>query len=113
LFCSTLSLESARSPFRKIDCRQPTITMKSKKNLKKKYKRSDWYYYKDPLFTVFDEDFFFKHLLPEAGIILPQDGKNSMHVSFTELSEMLEVLVQEVKDEKNTYQYFKLIQNKN
>lgn len=114
ILCSfSFSLESGRSLFRKINSRQPVITMKSKKNPKKKFTRSDWYYYKDPLFTVFDENFFFSHLLPKNGITIYHDNTNAAHISFDELNIMLETLVSEVKKEKNEYTYFTLIKNKN
>lgn len=112
IFFSNFSL-SGRSPFRKIDCRQPTITMKSKKNPEKEFIRSDWNYHKDPLFTVFDEDFFFSHLLPKNGINAQTNNTSDTHITFQELDTMLETLVSEVKKGKNEYTYFSLIKNKN
>lgn len=108
----SLFLEAVRSPFRKIDDR-PVITMKYKKNPKKIYNRSDWYYHKT-LFTVFDETFFFNHLLPESGILLrAENNRIPEQVSFEELSHMLESLVKEVRQKRNEYTYFELLQNKN
>jgi len=113
LFFFNLSLESGRSRFRKVNARQPIVTMKSKKSPKKKYTRSDWYYHKEPLFTVFDETFFFNHLLPETGITIQSFQENALNVTFQELSMMLEQLVQEVKEKRNEYTYFTLLTNKN
>jgi hypothetical protein len=100
-----LQLEAKRSPFRKIDPETPVITAFYQKNPELKYQYSDWNYYRSPLFTTFFEEHFFAHIIDNA--------YQEITISENDLNDMLETLVEEVKNKKSSFTHFTILKDKN
>lgn len=110
LFC-VLNISSHRSPFRKEDPAKPKIITRNQKNSVVQFENVDWFYYKNSIFTTFCEDDFFANIVQKDSII--NCFGNEISLPYELLNNMLEVLISEVKQEKNTYTHFTLLKNKN
>lgn len=96
----------------------PQVTIswakKVKKNKRQKTKLYTFrgYHYKETLiFSLFDKDYFFKHLLP-SDLILPFKVDDE-YVSGNEMNTLIENLLQEIKQKKKSYKDFYILQKKN
>jgi hypothetical protein len=101
---------TARSPRRKKDVDVPKITI-GWKNAKKVISHSNWAYKEYPIFTSFNRDFFYNHLLPTEYI---DDITNpSMLFDCHTLNAHIEGLLKELRRHKKMFTHFTLLQDKN
>lgn len=99
----------ARSPFRKRDKDEPQISI-GWKGFKKGISRRNWAY-KKSIFTVFNHDYFYNHLLPHDSI---QDIQNpDKSIDCTILNKLIDNLLKEVKKQKREYTDFEILKDKN
>jgi len=110
LFCAVI-IECRRSPFRKIDPRMPMLITSSQKNPDVQFTHSDWFYYRNPIFTAFCETDLFSNIVQEYS--MTNRFENNVTLPYDALNDMLETLIAEVNLEKNLYTHFTLLQNKN
>ncbi len=75
----------------------------------KTYHLRDYHLEEQALFTKFNKDYFFKHLLPKGPIYYRYD-KNKK-VSGKRLHMLAEHLVKEITDKKTTFTHFKVLKN--
>lgn len=100
----------ARSSFRKKDKDMPKITI-GWKNSKKTITHTNWAYKEYPIFTSFNKDYFFSHLLPTDII---NDVKNTDQLfNCKELNTCIEKLLREIRKHKEDYTDFVVLQDKN
>lgn len=108
LSCS-LSLV-ARSPFRKKYKDMPKITI-GWKHSKKLVTHTNWAYTEYPIFTSFNKDYFYSHLIPKDVI---NDVENPIKsYDCHTLNDLIENLLREIKKEKKQFTHFKVLQDKN
>lgn len=113
IICTFLTFSSnllARSPFRKKDKDVPKITI-GWKNVKKVISHTNWAYKEYPIFTSFNKEYFFNHMLPTDCI----NDINNPSTSFNclELNSCIERLLRELKKQKKLYTHFIVLQDKN
>ncbi len=112
LLCTLLSLFplAARSPFRKKDKDMPKITLgwRHSKNL---VTHTNWAYTEYPIFTSFNKDYFYSHLLPKSTISDVHNPAESYDCQ--EINTLIEDLLKEIKKGKKQFTHFKLLQDKN
>lgn len=100
----------ARSPFRKKDKDEPQITIGWKGFKKGVYRSSNWAF-KKSIFTIFNHDYFYSHLLPHDYIT---DVHNPHIVINSEiLNKLIENLLREIKKHKTEYTHFDILKDKN
>src|SRR5216684_9057518 len=90
----------ARSPFRKKDQNMPNITIRWK-NSRKTTSHTNWAYKEYPIFTSFNKDYFYQHLLPT-------DMINDIHNSEQwydchAISSLIEELLRELRKSKRQF----------
>jgi len=107
LFSCTIK---GRSPFRKKDPDMPEIAI-SWKNSKRILRRFNRAYTEYPIFTAFNENFFFNHLLPTTTITSATHQNQIIDCQI--INEMIHELLMEIKKRKKQYIHFEIIQNKN
>lgn len=73
---------SSRSPLRK-SITTPKIVV-SESNSSQSYARTSIHYKEDPIFTIFDAPFFYKHQIPKDGITYPQGDGVISHDAINE-----------------------------
>ena len=100
----------ARSPFRKKDKDMPKITIGWKKS-KKVISHTNWAYKEYPIFTSFNKDYFYSHILPTDTI--SDVNKPDTLINCRKLNALIEGLLKELKKQKKHYTHFVLLQNKN
>lgn len=100
---------AARSPFRKKDKDEPHVII-GWKGFKKGISRRNWAY-KKSLFTIFNHDYFYSHLLPKDFV----SDANNPDVSFDSrvLNKLIEKLLKEIKKQKKEYTDFEILKDKN
>jgi hypothetical protein len=101
--------EAARSPFRKKDKNEPKITI-GWKGFKKGISRRNWAY-KKSMFTMFNREYFYSHLLPKKYMPDAHDPEKS--IDCRELNRLIEKLLKEVKKHKKEYTDFEILKDKN
>jgi len=99
-FFSTIT---GRSPFRRKDPNTPQITTRWLGETKT-YTRYDSHYEKEPLFATFHEEHINQHLLPMEKI--PYRNDPAHFVNGTILSKLIEQLIIEVRQKKETIYAF-------
>jgi len=100
---------TARSPFRKKDKDEPQITI-GWKGFKKGISRKNWAY-KKSIFTTFNRDYFYSHLLPKDFI---SDSRNpDTLIDCHTLNKLIEQLLKEIKKQKKEYTHFEILKDKN
>jgi hypothetical protein len=113
LICTLLSLclpLMARSPFRKKDKDMPKITI-GWKHSKKVTPHTNWAYTEYPIFTTFNKDYFYQHLLPKntvSDIHNPMQSYDCQHLTM-----LIEGLLKELKKQEKQFTHFRLLQDKN
>lgn len=100
----------SRSVFRTINPSIPRVQIRWKNN-DKVYTSHGYHHARSPIFTVFDEKFFFKHYLPKNTI--PPRNKTDNQVKGEELGLLIEKLLEEIQEKKSEFQDFSIIQTKN
>ena len=99
----------ARTPFRKKDKDEPQISI-GWKGFKKGISRRNWAY-KKSIFTVFNHDYFYNHLLPKDHIESTQDPHALMDCKH--INKLIENLLKEIKKQKREYTDFDILKDKN
>lgn len=112
LICTLTSLFTivGRSPFRKKDKDMPKITL-GWKHSKKFVTHTNWAYTEYPIFTSFNKEYFYSHLLPKGNI--PDMHNPAESYDCHALNAIVENLLKEIKKEKKQFTDFKLLQDKN
>lgn len=100
----------ARSPFRKKDQNMPNITI-GWKNSRKTISHTNWAYKEYPIFTSFNKDYFYQHLLPT-------DVINDIHnpeqwYDSRAINSLIEELLRELRRSKKQFTHFKVLKDKN
>lgn len=101
---------AGRSPFRKKDVNMPTIAIRWK-NSRKAISHTNWAYKEYPIFTSFNKDHFYQHLLPTGTINDIQDP--TQFYDCHELSALVEDLLRELRRSKREFTHFKVLKDKN
>lgn len=100
---------AARTTFRKKDKEEPKLVVKWQGS-KNGISRSNWAY-KKSIFTFFNHDYFFSHLLPKNPIL---DLHNSdTYIDPQILNKLIEQLLKEIKKQKKEYTHFEILKDKN
>lgn len=99
----------SRTIFRKKDKDIPRITSGWEKS-KKKNSRESWVY-NQLMFTMFNHDYFFSHLLPKDFIIDRHNPDQSFDCA--RLNHCIEILLKEIKKQKKKYTHFTILKDKN
>jgi hypothetical protein len=99
-----------RSPFRKKDPDTPEITI-SWKNSKRVLRRFNRAYTEYPIFTAFNENFFFNHILPTT--IIPSLENSNVIINCNHLNKLIYELLIEIKKHKKQYTHFEIIRDRN
>jgi hypothetical protein len=108
-FASFSDAVLARSPFRKKDKDEPVITI-GWKGFKKGISRSNWAY-KKSIFTTFNRDYFYNHLLPKNHV---DDINNpAIQIDCRILNKLIEHLLKEIKKHKKQYANFEILKDRN
>ena len=95
-FFTFSSVIPARSPFRKKDKDEPSITIRWKGS-KKGISRRNWAY-KKPIFTTFNRDYFYSHLFPQGYIAKNDNSQESVDSRI--LNKLIEKLLREIRKQK-------------
>ncbi len=106
IFCPLV----ARSPFRKKDKDMPKITI-GWRHSKKVLTHTHWAYTEYPIFTSFNKEHFYDHILPTDTI----SGMNN-HTQLYDchiMSALIEDLLKELRKGKKQFTHFRLLQDKN
>lgn len=119
-FCFSSNSIIGRSPFRKKDKDQPRIAIRWKGH-KKSISHTNWAYKKYPIFTCFNRDYFYNHLLPKDKITYRWGSSDSVN-SYV-LNQLIQDLLKELKSYKKSkrklknfkkkFKHFTLLQDKN
>jgi len=108
-FFTFSSVIPARSPFRKKDKDEPSITIRWKGS-KKGISRRNWAY-KKPIFTTFNRDYFYSHLFPQGYIAKNDNSQESVDSRI--LNKLIEKLLREIRKQKKQYSDFEILKDKN
>jgi hypothetical protein len=100
----------ARSHFRKKDKNMPTVTIHWK-NSRKSITHSHWAYTEYPIFTSFNKEFFYQHLLPTDTITDIRNPEQSYDCTI--INKLIEGLLQELRTPQKQFTDFKVLQDKN
>ena len=100
----------ARSPFRKRDTDMPRITI-GWKGATKAITQTHWAYKEYPIFTTFNADYFYEHILPDDYI--SSVNTNEPPIDCCVLNNLIKGLLVELKKQKKQYTHFTLLQDKN
>lgn len=100
----------ARSVFRAVNPHIPRVQISWDED-NQVYTATGYHYSKSPIFTVFDEPFFFKHYLPEKTI--SRRNSNDNQATGKELGILIEGLLEEIRQKKDTFDNFYVLQTKN
>lgn len=103
-------LEAKRNPFRKRDPKTPEITIGWERSLKR-ITRTDWHYTEYPIFTTFNENFFFSHMLPQGPIAFRSYESSS--VDGKHLMDLITGLLKEIRKKKKEYTDFIILRARN
>lgn len=109
IFFTFASVISARSPFRKKDKDEPTITIRWK-GAKKGISRTNWAY-KKSLFTTFNHDYFYSHLFPQHYVTKNNSCQDKIDCRI--LNKAIDNLMREIKKQKKEYTDFIILKDKN
>lgn len=109
LFVAVCPFALPRSPFRKKDKDAPQITI-GWKGSKKTVSRINSVYNKN-IFTLFNYDYFYSHLLPKNTIPDIQNADASIDCRI--LNKLIEKLLKEIKKQKKEYTHFIILKDKN
>src|SRR5579863_3746385 len=82
-----------RSPFRKKDPDMPEITI-GWQHSKRVLKRFSWAYTEYPIFTAFNEQFFYKNLLPTMAI--PSRANPAEMINCYHINKLIHGLLKEI-----------------
>ncbi len=109
-FSTFASIMPARSPFRKKDKDEPTITIRWKGSKKKGISRRSWAY-NSSLFTIFNYDYFLSHLLPKE--FVEKNDNSGRLIDCRLMDRLIEKLLREIKKKKKEYSDFVILKDKN
>lgn len=107
MFIFTIDTHAARSHLRKKDKDVPEITA-GWKGSKKRYSRSNRAY-KESIFRIFNYDYFYSHLFPKD--FIPNRDSSQAPIDCRIFNKHLEKLLKEIRKQKKTYTYFKVLKN--
>jgi len=88
----------------------PLLIARWEKNPVASYLLRSSFLKKEPLFKLFDKDFFYSHLLPDK---ISYRSDKTKFVDKAKLSAQLEVLIKEINQKKETFSHFSIIRDSN
>ena len=111
ILVATPFLSDARSIHRPQDPQMPSIVTHWKGDNTKCYSLRSPFLEGYPFFEVFDKKHFDEHIIPAGPIPFRYDSTKS--VDRTELTSLIETLVQEIRERKSVYTHFTILRDSN